>query len=61
VIERRTPELRTRVGLHGRMLLPHGMWVQLSALFEHVDSYEFAVGATRDNGGVSAAFVWTHN
>jgi hypothetical protein len=51
-------ESRERLGLRGRILLSRGIRIDAQALYEHVDTFSFVPGATRNNADVTATFVW---
>lgn len=53
-----TEETRIRFGLDGQVAIRVGLRVQWRALYEHVDSFAFTPGATRDNVGSEVALVW---
>ena len=59
VVTHGVPETRERAGLRGRILLPHALRVDAEAIYEHVQSFAFVTGATRNNVDFRATLVWT--
>lgn len=58
LVAHRPSEDRWRIGARSRVPLPPGLTVDIGVVYQHVTTYAFTPGATRDNGGVEAALVW---
>ena len=58
VISHGPAETRIRIGARGRLMLGQRLWIELSALYEHVDTFAFVPGSSRNNGGAQAGLVW---
>jgi hypothetical protein len=54
----RTAETRVRLAARTRLLLPHAVRIEATLIYEHVDSYAFTSGSTRENGGGQIVVVW---
>jgi hypothetical protein len=52
-------ETRIRFGVQGQMLVRTDLRVNARVLYEHVDTFQFVSGASRDNGGFELAVTWT--
>ncbi len=52
-------ETRFRLGLQGQAFVRRDLRANLRVIYEHVDTFEFLPGVTRDNGGIELALTWT--
>jgi hypothetical protein len=51
-------EARYRVGARARMFLQRNLWIDVEAMFEHVDDFGFQTGSSKNNGGLTATITW---
>ena len=52
-------ERRYRIGARARFWLRYGFRIEPRALYEHIDTYAFVPGATRNNGGAAVDIFWS--
>jgi hypothetical protein len=51
-------ETRVRLGAQAQMLLRPNLRVNARALYEHVETFQFVPGVSRDNGGMELMLTW---